>query len=175
VDAENGRHRTAAPSRASPHSRRCSPISHRSPGRVRGARGNRRNLVGWIWFGRFDPVIEQIVELGGVVPRDLDFEVQIQVSQSLQLDFEDLLVPTGQLGQPVVGNHIGPALGIGQMIQANRGNPGEAEALGRLDAAVAGDDAVSASTRIGLLKPNLPIEATIWVICLSEWVRALPA
>ena len=29
---------------------------------------------------------------------------------------------------------------------------------------------LSASTRTGLLKPNLPIEAAIWVICLSEWV-----
>ena len=89
--------------------------------RDRGARGERRNPVGGIWLGRFDPVIEQKIELGGVEPSDLDIEVQIRLSQTLQLDLEDLPVLASQLGQPVVGNHIGPALGIGHMVQPNRG------------------------------------------------------
>jgi hypothetical protein len=93
--------------------------------------GDRRNLVGRIWLGRFGPVIEQKIELGGVEPGDLHIELQFQGSQILQLDLEDLLVPASQLGQPIVGDHIGPALGIRQMVQPNGRHPRDAMRLER--------------------------------------------
>ena len=93
-------------------------------------------------LGRFDPVIEQKIQLGGIEPGDLRIEVQVQGSQTLQLDLEDLPVPASQLGQPIIGDHIGPALGIGHMVQPNRGDGRATEALGSLDAAVAGNNDV---------------------------------
>jgi hypothetical protein len=89
-------------------------------------------------------------------------ESDLPQTEHLQLDLEDLPVPASQLGQPIVGDHIRPALRIGQMVQPNAGDAFKTKALGGLDAAVAGNARLSESTRTGLLKPNLPIEAAIW-------------
>lgn len=40
--------------------------------------------------------------------------------QLAQFQPEHLIIPTGAAGQLVVGQHIGPALGLGQVRQRNR-------------------------------------------------------
>ena len=54
-------------------------------------------------------LLENEVDLGGLEAGQLDLEVQ--VDQGLQLDRQDLPVPAGFLGQPIVGKDIGALLG----------------------------------------------------------------
>jgi hypothetical protein len=74
--------------------------------------------------------------------------------------------------QLVVGDEIGLPLRRGQVPEDDAWNRRQAHLLCRHDAAVAGDDSPSESIRIGFVKPNSTMIATICVTCAGEWVRA---
>jgi hypothetical protein len=108
------------------------------------ARHRRRRHVGDVVFGagrlprRLGGFVERDVDVGCREAGDLDIEVELD--QPLQLNGEDLAIPAGLLGQPVVGEHVGPLLGLGEMREPNGRDGGEADQLGRLDPSVTGDD-----------------------------------
>jgi hypothetical protein len=69
--------------------------------RDRGTRGDRRNLVGWIRLGRFDPAIEQKIELGGFEPGDLHIgpdgavdDIEVDTGSDLFMNYQ-LPAPPG--------------------------------------------------------------------------------
>ena len=86
------------------------------------------------------PVVEEEIQLGGLEAGDLQIEIELELGKRLELDRQDLAIPAGQLGQPVVGDHIGPALGLREMVEFDRRNLEHAKLLGRGDASVAGHD-----------------------------------
>ena len=78
-------------------------------------------------------------EFGGLVTGDGD--IIIEFDQALKLDGEQLAVPARVFGKLIVGDDIGADLGLGQVLEANGRDLLYAEQLGRLDAAMTGDDA----------------------------------
>ena len=109
-----------------------------------------RNVIRRICPGAVT-VIEQEVELRRFESGDLQIEIEVEFGQRLELDRQDLAIPAGQLGQPVVGDHIGPALGLREMAEFDRRNLVDTELPGRGDAPVAGHDLAAATDqdRIG--------------------------
>ena len=69
-----------------------------------------------------------------------ELDVELEIDQALQLDRQDLAVPAGLLGQPVVGKDVGPLLGLGEVRKPDGRNGGKPEQLGRLDPPVPGND-----------------------------------
>src|SRR5690606_31166446 len=63
-----------------------------------------------------------------------------EVDQRLQLDRKDLLVPGSIERELVVGKDVGPSFGVGEVRQRQARHCLSAEQVGRLDAAMTGDD-----------------------------------
>jgi hypothetical protein len=78
------------------------------------------------------------IDLRGVEAGGLDIEGEIDDRQVLQLFGQKAIVPGADFGQSVVGDHEGPALGLGQVIETDCRNFGPAELLGRQQAAMTG-------------------------------------
>ena len=152
-------------------SSRWRPRCHRSPrrdtasaGRGHGVlafRGVRISLVGFV----------QQIDLGEAEPGQLDIE--LQVDEGLELDGQHLLVPTGIERELVVGEHVCPPLGLGEVRERIVGTF-STEQLGGLDPAMAGNDFALIETSTGLLNPKRSMSAICW-ICFFEWVRAFRA
>ena len=91
----------------------------------------------------------------------------------LQLDRKKLAAPAGLLGQPVVGQHVGPNGGLAQVRNARGPAPSASREAAPLQA---GRDRQSCGaadqSMIGLMKPNSWIESAICWICFFECVRA---
>jgi hypothetical protein len=66
--------------------------------------------------------------------------IEVAVQQEMELELQQVLVPAGELGKPVVGNHIGPLLGLRHRRERDRRNRPPAEQPCCLDAAMAGND-----------------------------------
>ena len=119
-------------------------------------------------------LVEHEVDLGEAEAGQLDIE--LEVDQRLQLDREDLLVPAGVERQLVVGEHIGAALGVGEVRQraasAPTSSPSSLAASTRPWPAMISP---SSETSTGLVNPNRSMLAAICLICFFEWVRALRA
>ena len=71
-------------------------------------------------------------------------EVGAELRQLAELQGEQLAVPAGLLGEPVVGQDVGPLLRLGEVAELDHRHRGEAELPRRQHPAVAGDDAVLA-------------------------------
>jgi hypothetical protein len=84
--------------------------------------------------------IEHQVDLGNRKPRNR--QVELQVEQTLQLQRQQFLVPTGVEGELVVGQYIGPTLGRIEMRQRHRGYRLHAQQPGSCHTAMARDDLV---------------------------------
>lgn len=91
----------------------------------------------------FAQVPDENINFGGLKAGNGDIEVRLD-REFLQLERQEVTIPTGELGQPVVGNHIRPDLCRRQVVNAHRRNVPHAEQLCSLDPAVASDDAVRA-------------------------------
>ena len=102
-------------------------LAHGIIGRFRG-----RYLLGGL-------VIEQIVQLVQVEPGQ--FEVEVEALQRPQLIGQQVLVPAGVQGQAVVGDDVGPLLGLGQVGELDHRDRGHAQLAGRQESSVTGDDA----------------------------------
>src|SRR5205823_12525669 len=87
-------------------------------------------------------ILQDDVDFRHLEPGQFDFDIEID--QTLQLDRQNLLVPPGLLGELVVGQDVG-ALMI----------------------------SLSSSIRTGLQKPNFALLA-IWRTCFFECVRSAP-
>jgi hypothetical protein len=83
-------------------------------------------------------LIEHKVDFSGREASEVN--VEIDVDEALQLDRQQLPVPSGVEGELVVGQHIGAPLSRAQMSQAHRRDAVQAEQLCGLDPAVAGND-----------------------------------
>ena len=94
--------------------------------------------------GLFAKLPDENINFGGPKAGNGDIEVRLD-RQFLQLERQELAIPAGEFGQPVVGNHIRPDLRGRQVAGARRRNVTHAEQLCGLDPAVAvGDDAARA-------------------------------
>ena len=69
-------------------------------------------------------------------PREREVEFAVEFGDCSQLQREQIIVPTGQLGEPVVGNDVGPLLGLGHVFETKHGHPRHTEQLRRLDPAM---------------------------------------
>src|SRR5215207_7579436 len=86
----------------------------------------------------------------GVIEQDVDFgkreagelEIKLHVNEGLQLDRQDIAIPAGVLRKLVVGDDIGPSLGLVEMRQPERRDAFHAEELRCLDPAMTGNDLV---------------------------------
>ena len=128
-------------SRASPHSRRWVPSSHRSPVWLTAGPGEGSGAVSSGPLGvaaRLARLLEDEVDLRHLEPGQ--FDIDVELDQPLQLNRQQLPVPSGLLGKLVVGQHIGALIGIAQVRQPARRHRVDAKELGRFHAAVAGDD-----------------------------------
>src|SRR5450759_70770 len=68
------------------------------------------------------------------------FAVEPNIDEALQLNRQDLWIPTSLFGQAVVGDDVGSLLGLIEVREANRRHRRYVEALGGFDASVPGDD-----------------------------------
>ena len=124
----------------SPHSRRCSPSSHRSP-RARHRVG--RRLGDDVLAGQTVAVVERGQQPVQVLALEAgERQVEAGGVERLQLGRQQLVVPAGQLGQPVVGDAVGAHLLRRQVRQADHRHRIEPEMPRRQQPAVAGDDLV---------------------------------
>jgi hypothetical protein len=83
---------------------------------------------------------DQEIDLGRLESDHGEIEVEVDLGEALQLDREEVFVPACILGESVVGDDVGPDLGLGKVFELEGGNRLEAELLRGADAAVAGDD-----------------------------------
>jgi hypothetical protein len=99
-------------------------------------------------------LIEHKVDFSGREAGELD--VEIDIDETLQLNRQQLAVPTRIEGQLVVGQHIGAPLGGAQMRQTYRRDALQSEQLCGLDSAVAGDDPAVLSDQNWIVESELP-------------------
>src|SRR5262249_44393007 len=99
-----------------------------------------RDLIfGTTWRpSRLPGLLQAKVDLGGLEARQLDLEVEID--QRLQLDRQNLPVPAGLLGKPVIGKDVSPLFWLGQVGERHGRHDADAEELCRRDPSVSGDD-----------------------------------
>ena len=83
---------------------------------------------------------DKAVDLCRVETDDLDIEVELDLAERLQLYRQQFLVPTGQLGQAVVGDDVRLNLCFGEVAQPDCRDLFEPEQLRRCQASVARDD-----------------------------------
>ena len=84
--------------------------------------------------------------LFGVVQENVDFgegeagefDVELHLNEGLEFDRQDIAIPAGVLRKLVVGDHIGAALGLGEVGQPERRDALDAKELCCLDPAMAG-------------------------------------
>ena len=81
--------------------------------------------------------IEDEVDLGGLEAGQLEFEVELEPDEFGQLEGERLAVPTGILGQPVVGEAEGAQALRREMIDSDDRQAWQAEIFGGQPAAMA--------------------------------------
>ena len=88
--------------------------------------------------GRFARFLQDEVDL-----RHLEsgqFDIDLELDQPLQLNRQQLPVPAGLLGEPVVGQDVGALIGVAQVRQPACGHCVDTKELGGFHAAVASDD-----------------------------------
>ena len=105
--------------------RRCAGVDLRDPVRI---------VVG---LGGAE---DKAVDLRRVETDDLDIEVELDLAERPQLNRQQLVVPTGQLGQAVVGDDVRLNLCFGEVAQPDCRDLFEPEQLRRCQAPVARDD-----------------------------------
>lgn len=66
--------------------------------------------------------LDQAVDLANRKARQADVEVRIENLQLLQLLGQDVLIPSRELGQPVVGEDEGTLLGLVHVFKADAGH-----------------------------------------------------
>ena len=101
---------------------------------------------------RLASVVEDEVDLGKAEPGQR--HVEFEVDQPLQLDCEDLAVPAGVQRQLIVGNHICPPLGLGEVRQRHGWHRGQAEQPGRHHPTVPRDDLARVADQHRVSKPE---------------------
>ncbi len=119
-------------------------------------------------------VLDDEVGLGGGEAGDGEVERGLDLQQMLRLDGQDLAVPAGILGKLVVGQDVGPSLGLAQMLEAHRWHVLQPQELCRFDPAVTGDDPVLAVDQHRIVEPEL-IDAVGDLAELTARVRACVA
>ena len=100
----------------------------------------RRDIIERVGLGLVVVVLDDEIDFGDLEAGDRQVELRRDFEQSFELDGEDFRVPAGLLCQPVVGNDVGPLLGLGHVRQADRRHVGQPKQLRRFDATVAGED-----------------------------------
>ena len=83
---------------------------------------------------------DQAVDLRRVETDDLDIEVELDLAERLELYRQQFFIPTGQLGQAVVGDDVCLDLCFGEVAQPDCRDLFEPEQLRRCQTPVARDD-----------------------------------
>ena len=123
-----------------------------------------------IWIS-FTCLVEHEVDLGQAEPGQLDIE--IEVDQRLELDCEDLLVPSGIERELVVSDVIDPAFGLERCDSASVGTVFMPSSLAASTRPWPAMISPAPETSTGLVNPKRSMDAAICLTCFLEWVRAL--
>ena len=99
-----------------------------------------RDIIERVGLGLVVVVLDDEVDFGDLKAGDGEVELGRELEQRLKLDGQDLCIPAGLLGEPIVGDDVGPLLCLAHVREADRRHLGHAEQLRCLDTAVAGDD-----------------------------------
>src|SRR6266568_7196896 len=83
-------------------------------------------------------ILQDDVDFRHLEPGQFDFDIEID--QTLQLNRQNLLVPPGLLGELVVGQDVGALIRLAQMREPVGRHRGDAEELGGFHATVTSDD-----------------------------------
>jgi hypothetical protein len=98
--------------------------------------------IGGIVGRRLAGTVGQKIDFCRLEASDLNVELEVEAREMLELDRQDLAIPPGIEGELVVGDDIGPLLGIAEMLDPDGRHHLETQRACRLDAAMAGDDHV---------------------------------
>ena len=120
----------------SPHTSRCLPISHTSPGRVTGFAGSSRDFL--LGVLRFRFLQQQIFQF--VVREADDRKIQALAFDLAQFLGQHLLVPPGVQCELVVRDDVRPPLSLGEVVQHHHRNLPESQLSRRQETAVAGNN-----------------------------------
>ena len=107
---------TSASTVASPHSRRCSPSSQRSPGRVTGSLGGSGTSSSGSAVRLAAVERQQPLQLGGIEAEQV--EIEPLVPEPADLLGQQRPRPSRRWRELVVGDDVGPLLRLGQMLAA---------------------------------------------------------
>ena len=144
---------TSASTVASPHSSRCSPSTHRSPGCVIACSGS---------AGASSSSVRPVLALARQQPLQLALaeadqpEVEAELGKVGQLEPQQRLVPAGVQGQLVVGEHIGALLRLAHVRELDHRHPLQPELPCRQHPAMPGDDAARAIDQHRVRPAELP-------------------
>ena len=100
----------------------------------------RRHLVGSRVVAFAGRTLDQKVDLGRGKAGHRQIEAELEAGQLGQLQRQQLAIPAGQLGQPVIGQHIGALLGLAHIGKPDRRHLIHTEQPGGCDSAMAGED-----------------------------------
>ena len=118
------------------------PMPSEKPEVARPRNRHRRRLRRFLLARVGQLVAEERIELARLEAERA--EVGAELRQLPELQGEQLAVPAGLLGEPVVGQDVGPLLRLAEVAELDHRHRGEAELACRQHPAVAGDDAVRA-------------------------------
>lgn len=118
---------------------------------------NVRHCISRIRLRRFViKAADQHVDLGHLETGDGQIEVEIRIEQVLQLDGQDLRVPSSFLCQLVVGENVGSPLCLAHVLEAYHGHGLKSQGLGCRNATVTGDDDAVLVDEDGIVKAERP-------------------
>ena len=100
--------------------------------------------------------LDQQIDLGHLEAGDLQVEIRGEVGEFAQLLAEQPVVPTGDFGQAIVGDHEGARLGVADVLQADRRDLGATELPAGEQSSVAGDDLVIGVDKDRHVEPEAP-------------------
>ena len=102
--------------------------------------------------GAFD----QEIDFGHIEPGELQAEIEVQFGKLAQLLAQEPVVPGGDLGQAIVGDHKGARLGVAEVLQADRRDLGATELPAGEQSSMAGDDLVIGVDKDRHVEPEAP-------------------
>ena len=143
---------TSASTVASPHSSRCSPSSHRSPGCVTACSGSAGASSSSV--RPFPAARQQPLQLA--LAKADQPEVEAQLREVRQLEPQQLVVPTRIQRQLVVGQHIRALLRLAHVPELDHRHPLQTQLPRRHDPAMSGDDPVLTVDQHGVRPAELP-------------------
>lgn len=94
--------------------------------------------------------VEERFDLGDIKASQRKLELAVELGNRRQFKSEQIIVPAGQLGKPVVGDDVGAFFRFGHMLEAKHRHLCHSKKFRGLDAAMAGDDLAALVDEYGI-------------------------